>query len=455
MRRDWFACDGRGGPCIRPGLPPPGSGACAQASISRRQLLVGAGLAGVAWAARGGTALAQLAVAPGEDSGRGVLVNLFLRGGADGLHMVAPCGEDAYHRLRPNLRLAAPGDRTAAVEDRALPLDGFYGLHPALAPLKLHFDEGRLGLVHAVGSADQTRSHFEAMAAMERGLADDKGSESSGWIARLLAATPSPEASPLRAVALASTMPDALRGATTAVALQSLAEFRLESPSTPEGAQFRDALADLYGAGTDSASQAGRETLAVLETLNRLDPSRYRPAPGAVYPDSDLGRGLRQVACLLKSPVGLEVAFLDPGGWDTHVAQGRGGGWMPLRMDDLARSLAAFLTDIAAHLHRVTVVVQTEFGRRAGENSGLGTDHGRAGVMMIAGGGVVGGRVLGRWPGLEPGQLEGPGDVRVTTDYRDVLAEIASLHLGCSALDAVFPGHQPSRRGFVRSRSRS
>lgn len=408
------------------------------------------------WAADRRMALTNLTVRPSkEDSDRDVLVVLFLRGGADGLNIVIPYAEDAYHRNRPTLRLAAPNDRTAGKADRALDLDGFFGLHPALAPLLSLFHSGHIALVHACGSGDQTRSHFEAMATMERGLPNEQPGPASGWLARHLMTTRNTNASPLRAVAFSHVMPDSLRGATHVTAMESLAEFRLTLPRmdgkiTQEA--WRSTLADLYQEGKDAVSYAGRETLAVLETLNRIDPANYRPANHAVYPDSALGNSLKQVALLIRAQVGLEIACLDRGGWDTHVAQGSAGGWLATQLEDVGRSLAAFATDLGATMNDVTVVVITVFGRRLPENSGLGTDHGRGGVMMLLGGGVRGGKVYTDWPGLEKHQLETPGDLRVTTDYRDVLAEVVTQRLHNERMTEVFPGHHPHVRRILRGR---
>jgi len=457
--------------------------------LSRRQVLTGAALAAAVGAAEGVgrnlSALASITVGSSmQRTGGNALVALFLRGGADGLNIVVPYGDDDYHRLRPTLGLAAPNDRGADPKARVLDLDGFFGLHPALAPLLPLYHAGTLTAVHAVGSGDQTRSHFEAMATMERGLAQDTGA-ASGWLARHLNATASEADSPLRAVAITDTMPDSLRGATGATALNSLADYRLTAPAVvptgsggkvfhaPPPAARADAVAEtlrgLYGEGkrekgkgkrgelqtpnaqyAEGLRSAGGETLAALEAVQRLDPEHYRPAPGAIYPNNEIGNGFRQVACLVKGDVGLEIACLDMGGWDTHVAQGRDTGWQPARLGDLGRALSAFAADLGPHLARVTTVVMTEFGRRAYENSGLGTDHGRASCMFLLGGGVNGGRVFAQWPGLAEAHLEGPGDLHVTTDYRDVLAEILAHRLHNPRLAEVFPEYTPRFHNLIR-----
>jgi uncharacterized protein (DUF1501 family) len=464
MKADWISCDGRGnvgkksslhltaraeGCASSPSEPCDTSSPPHSLALSRRQVIISAALASLGWRAGSATALDDVVVNPDRRGPRGdVLVVLFLRGGMDGLNAVIPYAEEDYHRLRPGIGLAPPNDRRAGKADSALDLNGFFGLHPALAPLKPLYDEGLLAFVHACGSGDQTRSHFEAMSAMERGLPNEETGAVSGWLARHLDSTQGGHNSPLRAVAFTGVMPDTLRGATDATALDSLADFRLSLPGREE--EMRRALAELYKDGKDAVAQAGRETLAVLDTLNRMDPDRYRQANGAVYPPGGLGNGLRQVACLIRGNVGLEAAFLDRGGWDTHVAQGVGTGWLASQLDDLGKSLAAFAKDLGPEMGRVTMVVMTEFGRRAYENSGLGTDHGRGSVMLLLGGGVVGGQVHAKWPGLKEDRLEPPGDLRVTTDYRDVLAEIVSKRLRNDRLAEVFPNYAPKFPGVVK-----
>lgn len=434
--------------------------------LTRRQILTGAGLAGIGWAARGETALADVAINPNgavagkREPAQDVLIHVFMRGGADGLNIIVPYAEDAYHRHRPNLRIPGPNDKHAAAASRALDLDGFFGMNPALAPLLPAYREGQLAIIHAIGSNDQSRSHFEAMSAMERGLASEETGTGSGWLARHLSTTQTGISSPLRAIAFSNTMPDLLRGATDATALNTLADFRLYVPgdgpnSTALGgseAELRHTLAAFYSDGKDAVSHAGRETLAVLETLNRLDPTHYRPSNGAKYPEGEFGNGLRQVACLLRGKVGLEVACLDHRGplfgWDTHVSQGTN---FAAQVGDLASGLAAFTKDMGAEMNRVTVVVMTEFGRRLQENSGLGTDHGRAGVAFALGNNIAGGKVYHNWPGMEDKQLESPGDLRVTTDYRDLLAEVVQKRLHNDHLSDVFPDYTPKFVGVTKA----
>lgn len=414
-------------------------------SPTRRQLLLRGASAVLGWFLGGDSALAQLVLQPVRaERGGDVLVCLFLRGGADGLNMVIPYAEDAYYRNRPSLAVPAPRDRRRPASERAIVLDDLFALHPALKPLYPLYAEGRLAVVHACGSAERSRSHFEAMSAMERGVAEAKAGVGSGWIARHLMNVPRIHASPLRAVAFSNVLPGSLRGSTDAIVLQTLSDFRLALPKTmgaTQAEELQHALRELYaGHSRGEVAQSAHDTLQVLETLRRADPTRYQPANGAVYPNTDLGRGLKQVAALIKAQVGLEIACLDKGGWDTHVAQGSTTGWMASNLTDLAQCLSAFARDMGAQMQQITLVAMTEFGRRLRENSGLGTDHGRAGVMWLMGGNVQGGKVYTRWPGLEPPQLEAPGDLRVTTDYRVVLAEVVLKRLGNPHVARVFPG---------------
>ncbi len=441
--------------------------AAAAPDASRRRLLaMGLGTALLAWSGR--SALAQISLNPHAKQNEGraraggdALVVVFMRGAADGLSLVVPHGDDDYYRARPNIAIARPesgqsgGKKDNKAAGAALDLDGFFGLHPGLSPLLPLYKDGSLAIVHAVGSQDQTRSHFEAMLTMERGIASDRDAQgqSSGWVARHLAAAPVRDPSPLRAVAFGNVMPESLRGALDASVLSSLTDFKLALPPTAKGSAVAATLAALYAQGDDPVARAGRATLGVLDTLKQLDPAQYKSANNAAYPQSSLGDGLRQVACLLKARVGLEVACLSSEGpylWDTHVAQNN---IIGAQIGDVGDSLGAFAQDLGkSGLENVTVVAMTEFGRRVGENSGLGTDHGRASVLFTLGGGINGGRVYGKWPGLHDDQLEPPGDLRVTTDYRTVLAEIIARRLAASPahVASIFPSAPTAYLGLAR-----
>jgi uncharacterized protein (DUF1501 family) len=392
----------------------------------------------------------RLAFSPPGQAPRGdVLLVVFLRGAADGLNMVVPHGEQAYYSLRPTLAIPRPDERRAVSSLRAIDLDGFFGLHPALAPLATPWQAGHLAIVHACGAPDESRSHFRAMELMERGLTDVHG-PASGWISRHLASLDTGNPSPLRAVGIGEQVPRSLRGVVPAAALRSITDFHL-AEGAEDAARWGAVLSQLYS-GEDPVSGVGRETLRVLETLTALSAQGYRPRPEAAYPDTEFGMGLRQVASLVRAGVGLEAAAIDLGGWDTHFGQGAAEGLMAGLLADLGQGLAALHADLADHLDDLTVVVMTEFGRRAGENASLGTDHGHGTTLFVMGGGANGSRVHGTWPGLQQEELFGPGDLAVTTDYRDVLAEVCRLRLGNSATEAVFPDFTPVERGIVRLR---
>lgn len=373
-----------------------------------------------------------------------VLVTVFLRGAADALNLVVPFTEERYYQLRPNLALPRPDSAKAQPDERARPLDERFALHPALAALIPAWENKELAVVHAVGSDDQTRSHFEAQDRMEH--AGPEGQDlGSGWLARHLRSSQSTDVAALGAVALSPRMPESLRGAPAAAVLESVDEYQLgERPD----ASFFSALSSLYevgGAGLRGQLQgAGRETLQSLERLSLLRGAGL--ASSAAYPAGNFSQGLREVARLIRADVGLRVACVDLEGWDTHFVQAK---VFPGLAQQLGRGLAAFRADLGERLADVTVVVMTEFGRRAYENTSFGTDHGRAGLMLLLGGGVRGGRVVTDWPGLGAAELEEPGDLRVTIDYRDVLAEVLEQRFGNTHLDRVFPGYSPTRRGVI------
>ncbi len=385
-----------------------------------------------------------------QRTGRGkVLVCLFQRGAADALSMVVPHGDPAYYALRPTIGIPRPGARLAATDAAAIDLDGFFGLHPSLAPLKPLWDRGILAPVHAVGSPSATRSHFDAQEYMENGTPDRK-STPDGWLNRYLAVrgtcdecpVPRTAPSPFRGVALAPQTPRILDGPAATVAMNSLEEFtvRASAGSTTER------LEALYRTGSsDVVRGAGAEMFEAVRMLRAADPQRYRPADGADYPASPFGRHLRQIAQLIKADVGLEVAFADVGGWDTHVNQGASRGLLAGRLDDFARAVAAFVADLGERMADVTILTMSEFGRMARENGSRGTDHGHAGALFVIGGNVKGGKVHGRWPGLAADRLHEGRDLALTTDFRTVFAEIAQKHLAAPNPGALFPGFDASR----------
>jgi uncharacterized protein (DUF1501 family) len=370
-----------------------------------------------------------------RDAEEGAVVAVFLRGGADGLSLIPPVGDDDYHRERPRLAVS-PAE--------ALRLDGLFGFHPALRGLERLFAEGVLTVVPACGSDDDTRSHFEAQDLMEQG----GRSQGGGWLGRFLRQGRGPmpldarreaedqAAGALTAVAFGPSLPLSLLGGPGAVALRSIDELSLGASQGPMTAP----LGQLYD-DDPLLGPSAREALRALDTVARLRAEPYRPAPGALYGEDDLSLGLRLVAQLVKSNLGLRAASVDLPGWDSHALQAQ---VMEPLMRSLATGLVAFATDLGPLLSRTSVVVMTEFGRRVGENSALGTDHGRGSAMLVMGGRTTGG-VRGRWPGLAPARLEGPGDVPVATDYRDVLASVLARHGACG--DTVFPGRGSNPAG--------
>ncbi len=389
-----------------------------EATASRRGVLkagVGLGMGLLPWF--GPSALGQVRVSPG---GERSLVVVFLRGGADGLNLLVPHGEDGYYRARPTLGIPA-----RRLLGRSGPDGGRFGWHPAFAPLVPFWESGELAAVPACGSGDASRSHFEAMATMERGAGLPSERDGGGWLSRYVALTPEREA-PLRALALGRTMPDSLRGASGAIAAARAADLAL-----PDDAEFVAGLAARYGAGSSETHALGRRSLEAAARLKGLaDGERGAGGGSGAYPDTALGAGLREVAALLRAGVGLEIACLDHELWDTHVAQGGEAGWQASLIGGLASALAAFAGDLGPRLGKTTVLVMTEFGRRVQENAGLGTDHGRAGLLMVLGGGVRGGRTHGAWPGLEASALDEVGDLPPANDYRGVLAGVLTSGLG-------------------------
>lgn len=388
-------------------------------------------------------ALADPHVGPAGDT----LVCIFLRGGADGLNMVVPHGDDEYYRRRPYLNIPRPDDNTA-VNGRTLDLDGFFGLHPALAPLHDIYSAGDMAFVQATGSPDETRSHFEAMDLMERGATTN--GDYTGWLARHLASLDTGNSSALRAIGVGEMLPASLTGAVSSTALKSIAEYHLQGSEERMG-EMTAVLQSMYNQQQDLLTAAANQTFASIEVLNRIDAEQY-VANGRGYAETDFGQALRMVAQLVKADVGVEVACVDLGGWDTHVAQGNAEGIQANLMTELAEGLAAFYEDLQEQTGRVTAVVMSEFGRRVQENGGLGTDHGHGSMMMLLGGGINGGQVFADWPGLQPEQLVGPGDLAVTTDYRDVLGELIHKRLNNPQLPDIFPSYSVNEIGLALPR---
>lgn len=352
------------------------------------------------------------------------LVVVFLRGGADGLALVPAVGDDAYHAARPRLRVRE--------EEARARLDDVFALHPRLSPLYALYASGEMAVVHAVGSEDTTRSHFEAQDLMEHG-----GVTGGGWLGRFLRYRPASGARALAAIGFGTQFPEVLRGAPAATVLHSLEDFSLGDG----GGALLHSLEGLYRAEGGSLGAAARDTVRALARLEGIRGSVYRASNGAQYAGDELAQSLKQAAQLIKARVGLEAVSIDVGGWDSHFTQGT---LIEPIMAQLAGALLAFRRDLGDEMQRVTVVVMTEFGRRVAENASLGTDHGRGSVMFVLGGGVRGGSVYGRWPGLGTDVLEGPGDVAVTTNFRDVLAPVLTRHgvNDGAVMRRIFPGYE-------------
>ena len=353
------------------------------------------------------------------------LVVIFLRGAADGLTLVAPVGDDNYHRFRPRL---------AVKTDDAVPLDGFFGLHPNLRPLEAAWKEGDLAIAHGAGVEEESRSHFVAQDFMEHG-----GLAAGGWLGRFLRAR-GPSGGPLSAVALSPTLPEMLSGAPSAAAIQSIGEFALGKDLK---AGFPRELERLYALEKDThplgaaLRAAAVNTFEAIHRIEAID-AKATPANGASYDEKDdFAQGLRQIALLIKANLGLDAASIDLGGWDSHFTQKT---LIEPLMRRLANGLAAFRQDLGARMATTSVVVMTEFGRRVAENGSFGTDHGRGGAMFVMGGGVKGGRVLGGWPGLKAESLDGPGDLPVWNNYRNILAPVLQRHgAQAGSLAKIFP----------------
>jgi uncharacterized protein (DUF1501 family) len=378
-----------------------------------------------------------------------ILVVLFQRGAADGLNIVVPHGEKAYYAMRPTIAIPRPrqGDPQAALE-----LDGRFGLHPALEPLKRLYDEGLLAAVHAAGSPDSTRSHFDAQDFMESGTPGRK-STPDGWLNRYLQAAPTEQGSSFRGIAMTSQLPRILQGAAPALAIPSVERFGIDAGRYT--GVVRGGLESLYAHSGDALlASTGRETFEAVKLLESVNPAHYQPANGAQYPAGPFGQTMLQAAQMIKSDIGVEIVFAESGGWDHHVNEGGAEGQLANLLRQLGGGLAAFARDLGDRMEDVVVVTLSEFGRTAAENGNRGTDHGHANAIFVLGGPVRGGNVYGQWPGLEREQLFEGRDLALTTDFRDVLGEVLTYHMGASRLDRVFPGYEvrPEKfRRFLRS----
>ena len=390
----------------------------------------------------GGLALLSLGFAPAflertveaAAARRKILIAIFQRGAVDGLNMIVPFGERDYYAARPSIAIPRPGS-----DEGALDLDGFFGLHPRLAPLKPLWDAKQLAIVHASGSPDGTRSHFDAQDYMETATPGVKSTQ-DGWLNRYLHAREHADATPFRAVALGGQLPRALHGTAPALALTQIGQFGIRAGQATD--MMQASFESEYAAAADRVlNKTGGQAFDAMRLLKSADPLKYRPENGAEYPRSGYGEALRQIAQLVKADVGLEVAFAEAGGWDTHANQGAAVGELARRLDDFARGIAALTRDLGDRMADVVILTMSEFGRAVAENGNRGTDHGHGNAMMVIGGqNVRGGRVYGRWPGLAREQRFDGRDLAVTTDFRSVFADVVRGHLGVADTRPIFPG---------------
>jgi uncharacterized protein (DUF1501 family) len=413
-------------------------------TFSRRYFMKRGGIAMVGLSTM--PAFLQRAVAATPSSGKKQLVVLFQRGAADGLNIVVPFGEQNYYRMRPSI--AIPEPRRGAA-DCAVDLDGFFGLHPSLARLEPLFRKNELAIVHAAGSPDPTRSHFDAQDFMESGTPGRKATE-DGWLNRALETIPEENASPFRAVAMGASLPRMLRGVAPAIALPDVRQFKVMAQNSSMGQVAEGGFEAMYAQTVDHALRGtGTETFEAIDMLRKADPGKYQPENGADYGRNRLGQSLQQIGQLLKANIGTEVLFVDCGGWDNHVNEGGVQGQLSNLLKDLGQGLAAFRQDMGDRMENIVFVTMSEFGRTAKENGNRGTDHGHANCMFVMGGDVKGGKVYGRWPGLSEGQLNEGRDLALTTDFRSVLGEILRKHCGVKDLAPVFPGFDSDPRKFT------
>lgn len=388
--------------------------------------------------------LARTAEAAGTR--RKLLIAIFQRGAVDGLNMIVPYGEHEYYRLRPSIAIQRPG-----ASGGALDLDGFFGLHPRLAPLQPLWMNRSLAIVHACGSPDGTRSHFDAQDYMESATPGVKSTR-DGWLNRYLQLDANAVRSPLRAVSLTATMPRAMQGAAPTLAVGRVDDFGVHG-----GMGNSDSFEAAYAHTADRVlAGTANEAFDAMRTLESATRGRYETAPNATYPRSPFGQALQEIARLAKADIGLEVAFAESGQWDHHVAEGGAAGQIANRLDDFARSIAALVADLEDRMADTLIVTMSEFGRAVAENGNRGTDHGHGNAMMLIGGSVKGGQVHGRWPGLGTDARYEGRDLAVTTDFRDVFGEVVVGHLGATRASAarIFPGYgvRPDRfRGVLKS----
>lgn len=415
--------------------------------LSRRQFLATSG--GLAVAMGVPAWLPTVAYAEDDCTDRDVIVSVFLRGAADGLTLCVPHAEDLYYSARPTLAIPRPD---AAGTFKAVDLDGFFGLPPQLAPLMTAYQNGDLLLVHACGSTDPSRSHFDAQRYMEVGKPGD-ATLFTGWLGRhLLTSSPLIANPTLRAVGIGYGLQRSLQAGPLTIPIPKLSSYNLTGNPATQSAR-RAVIESMHDLTTDPLRAAADTAQQTIDLLAQIDFNGYVPEGGATYPTHAFGQSMKSTAALIKADLGVEAVAIDLGGWDTHTQQGVAlGGAMSNQMTVLGSALAAFHADLFSGPRRnVTIVVISEFGRRLLQNGSIGTDHGHGNVMFLMGPGIDGGRVLTQWPGLDAGQLFEGRDLAVTTDFRDILAEVVQERLGNTNLAAVFPDYTPTFRGVTRA----
>ena len=373
---------------------------------------------------------------------RKLLIVVFQRGAVDGLNMVVPFGDGDYYRARPTIAIAKPG-----ASDGAINLDGFFGLHPRMSSLTPLWDNKSLAIVHASGSHDTTRSHFDAQDYMESATPGVKSTR-DGWLNRYLQASGirhqasgirhQASGDPLRAIALTKQMPRSLQGTAAALAIGSTEDFTVADMSA------RTSFEELYAAAQQDTALRGTagEAFDAMKTLAQKTAGAYRPTTGVVYPRSPFGQAMQEIARLAKADIGLEIAFAESTQWDHHVNEGAAQGQIANRLDDFSRGIAALAQDLGDRMADTVILTMSEFGRAVAENGSRGTDHGHGNAMFVIGGGVKGGSVYGQWPGLAVNDRFEGRDLAVTTDFRAVFNAVLTSHLGAASgsLRKVFPG---------------
>jgi uncharacterized protein (DUF1501 family) len=419
-------------------------------ALSRRQFIADSS----AYVAAGGVAmyvpdwLPRVVLAQSQASNRDVIVSVFQRGGADGLNLVVPYADPAYYTGRNTIAIPRP-DASVAANLKVTALDNFFGFAPAMTPLLPAYTAGHLLPIHAAGQTFVSRSHFDAQRYMEVGKPADVNIV-GGWLGRHLSLVPEMKpGTPLRALGISSGLPKTLVGGPKTLPISSPSTFSIGGAANTAAAR-QAVLEGDYGSAPVPLNASALDAINTIALLDSVNFETYAPNNAAVYPNSSFGRALKSVATLIRADVGIEAAQVDIGGWDTHATQGGVTGALSTLTTDFASSLAAFYADIIATNARVTLVVISEFGRNAKENGSGGTDHGRASTMYCMGQGIRGGRVLvNSWPGLAVENLESKQDLKVTLDYRDVLAEIVSRRLGNANIAQVFPGWSATFRGVT------